>query len=174
MPANAKKPVAPGLTKGKLVSLQDVFVDFIRYLFDSAKSYFQQSDPRGNLQWASIESNIHLILSHPNGWGGSEQRFLREAVVKASITTEKEAISRVSFVTEWEASVHFCATHMESDQSLEVSFFLFDSETQSYPQFQARTEDCDNRCQRADCRRRFLHRGLHVDARGGAFPRARV
>ena len=169
MPANAKnakKSITPGLTKGKLVSLQDVFVDFIRYLFDSAKSYFQESDPHRNARWASIESNIHLILSHPNGWGGSEQRFLREAVVKALTIAEEEALSRVSFVAESEATVHFCATHMESDQSLEVSFFLFGSEMQPYPRFQARTEDCDSRCQRADNRRRFLHRGLHVAARG--------
>ena len=149
-------------------------MDFIRYLFDSAKAYFQESDLHGNALWASIESNIHLILSHPNGWGGSEQHFLREAVVKALIFTEEEALSHVSFVTERDATVHFCATHMEPGQSLEVSFFLFDSETQSYPQFQARTEDCDSRCQRTDNRCRFLHRCLHVAARGGAFPRARV
>ena len=72
LPANAKNFIAPDLTKGKLVSLQDVFGDFIRYLFDSAKAYFQASDLLGNALWASIESNIHLILSHPNGWGGSE------------------------------------------------------------------------------------------------------
>ena len=97
-------------------------MDFIRYLFDSAKAYFQESDLHGNALWASIESNIHLILSHPNGWGGSEQHFLREAVVKALIFTEEEALSHVSFVTERDATVHFCGTHMEPGQSLEVSF----------------------------------------------------
>ena len=86
------------LPKGK--SLQDVFVDFIRYLFDSAKTFIQEREPMGETLWESLGRNVDLILSHPNGWEGPQQEFLRKLVVQASIFTEEEALSRVSFVTD--------------------------------------------------------------------------
>jgi hypothetical protein len=114
------------LPKGK--SIQDVFSDFIRYLFDSAKAFIQESEPMGKKLWGSLEPNIDLILSHPNGWDGREQEFLRKAVVQASVFTEKEAISHVSFVTEGEASFDFCVINTKSGELLEVVFFLLNSE----------------------------------------------
>ena len=114
------------LPKGK--SLQDVFVDFIRYLFDSAKAFIQESEPMGKELWESLGRNIDLVLSHPNGWEGREQEFLRKSVVQASIFTEEEALSHVSFVTEGEATFNFCVTNTKSGESLEVVFFLTDSE----------------------------------------------
>jgi hypothetical protein len=112
------------LPKGK--SLQDVFVDFIRYLFDSAKIFIQESEPVGKELWENLQGNIDLVLSHPNGWEGPQQEFLRKAVVRAAIFTEKEASSRVSFVTEGEATFHFCVTETRSGDLLEVPFPLPD------------------------------------------------
>ena len=114
--------MTPDLPKG--TSLQDVFADFIRYLFDSAKAFIKESEPMGNKLWETIQSNIHLILSHPNGWEGREQEFLRKSVVKASVFTEEEALSRVSFVTEGEATFNFCVTDTKSGESLKVLSFL--------------------------------------------------
>ena len=114
------------LPKGK--SKQDVFSDFIRYLFDSAKAFIQESEPVGKKLWESLEPNIDLILSHPNGWDGREQEILRRAVVQASVFTEAEAISRVSFVTEGEASFNFCVINTVSGELLEVVLFLLNSE----------------------------------------------
>jgi len=111
------------LPKGK--SLQDVFADFIRYLFDSAKAFFQESEPMGKELWESLGSNIHLVLSHPNRWEGREQEFLRKSVVQASFIPEEEALSRVSFVTEGEATFNFCVTNTKSGEDLEVVFFCF-------------------------------------------------
>lgn len=54
----------------------------------------------GEKLWESLGGNINLILSHPNGWEGPQQEFLRKLVVQASIFTEEEALSRVSFVTD--------------------------------------------------------------------------
>ena len=104
-------------------STQDFFVDFIRYLFDSAKAFIQESEPMGGQIWESVEHNIDLVLAHPNGWEGREQQFLRESIVKASIFTEEEAISRVSFVTEGEATFNFCVTTTKSGELLEVAVF---------------------------------------------------
>jgi len=70
--------------------------------------------------WESLGSNIDLILSHPNGWEGREQAFLRKSVVRAGILTEEEALSRVSFVTEGEATFNFCVMKTNSSESLKV------------------------------------------------------
>lgn len=106
------------LPKGK--SLEDVFADFIRYLFDSAKAFIQECEPLGKDLWEGLEGNTDLVLSHPNGWEGRQHEFLRKAVVQAAIFTEEEALSRVSFVTEGEATFNFCVIHTKSGESLEV------------------------------------------------------
>lgn len=109
------------LPSGK--TLQDVFADFIRYLFDSTKAFIHECEPMGEEIWKSVEGNIDLVLSHPNGWAGREQEFLRKAVVHASIFTQDEALSRVSFVTEGEATFNFCVTNTKSGELLEVAVF---------------------------------------------------
>jgi len=86
---------------------------FIRYLFDSAKVFIQEHELTGKELWESLEHNIDLILSHPNGWEGREQGFLQKSVVQASIFTEEEALSRVSFVTEGEATFLLSYTMMK-------------------------------------------------------------
>ena len=114
------KHMTADLPKGK--STQDIFAVFIRYLFDSVKAFIQECEPMGQTLWESFGSNIDLILSHPNGWEGREQEFLRKSVVQASVFTEEEALSRVSFVTEGEATFNFCVTNTKSGELLEVGF----------------------------------------------------
>jgi len=114
------------LPKGK--SIQDLFADFMRYLFASAKAFIQESEALGGNLWESLERNIDLVLSHPNGWEGREQELLRKSVVQASIFTEGEALSRVSFVPEGEATFNFCVVHTKSVESLEVVYFPLNSE----------------------------------------------
>ena len=109
------------LPKGK--SLQDVFADFIRYLFDSAKAFIQEREPKGEELWESFGRNIDLVLLHPDGWEGREQAFLRKSVVQASVFTEQEALSRVSFVAEGEATFNYCVTNTKFRELLEVVFF---------------------------------------------------
>ena len=120
LPASAKKHMTADLPKGK--SIQDIFADFIRYLFGSVKAFIQECEPMGQALWESFESNIDLILSHPNAWEGREQELLRKSVVQASVVTEEEALSRVSFVTEGEASHNFCVTNTQSGKLLKVIF----------------------------------------------------
>jgi len=122
--------MTPALPKGK--SLQDIFADFIRYLFDSAEAFIQESEAMGEVIWRSIGENIDLILSHPNGWESSELDFLRKSVVQASVfSTEEEALSRVSFVTEGEATFNFCVANTKSGELLEALSFPFNSEDTS-------------------------------------------
>ena len=59
--------------------------------------------------WNSIEDDINFILSHPNGWEGRQQSEMRNAAISAGLVkSEAEALDRVSFVTEGEASLHYC------------------------------------------------------------------
>jgi hypothetical protein len=48
------------------------------------------------------------VISHPNGWEGYQQSQIRQAVVLAQLIPDtKKGHSRVLFVTEGEASLHF-------------------------------------------------------------------
>jgi len=125
LPAASKENTTTDLPKGK--SLQDVFADFIRYLFDSAKAFFQESEPTGEELWISLKRTINLVLSHPNLWEDPQREFLRKSVSQALMFTEEEARSRVSFVTEGEATANFCVTNTKFDESLRVPFLLLNS-----------------------------------------------
>ncbi len=56
----------------------------------------------------SVGNNIEFILSHPNGWEGKQQSEMRRAAINAGLVNANEALERISFVTEGEASLHFC------------------------------------------------------------------
>ena len=113
--------MAADLPEGK--SLQDIFADFIRYLFDSAKYFIQEGEHMGKEIWKTVEWNIDLMLTHPRGWGGQEQEFLRKSVVQASIFTEERSLSHVLFVTEGEAKFYFCVANTKSIELLQVVVF---------------------------------------------------
>ncbi|TFK21092.1 hypothetical protein FA15DRAFT_672873 [Coprinopsis marcescibilis] len=96
----------PPLPLGKTVV--QVLADFLQYLYKCAKSYIQDTHASGRDLWESVESEIDYVISHPNGWEGYQQSQIREAVVLARLVPDTNAgHSRVSFVTEGEASLHF-------------------------------------------------------------------
>lgn len=89
-------------------TIVQVFADFLRYLFQCAESYIQQTHANGHVLWASVEHDIDYVLSHPNGWEGFQQAQMRKAAVLAGlIPDDATGHSRISFVTEGEASLHF-------------------------------------------------------------------
>ncbi|KAM6497412.1 hypothetical protein JOM56_007885 [Amanita muscaria] len=99
-----------------------VFGDFLRYLFQSTKKYIMGSEL---WSWDSVERNTYFVLSHPNGWEGKQQSQMRKAAIAAGLVDESEASERVSFVSEGEASLHFCLNtnpnlHNEHDGILVV------------------------------------------------------
>ena len=117
--AALKKQMGSELPKGK--TIVDVFSDFMRYLFDSTKAFFISTDQSGEARWDSVLSNIELVLTHPNGWGGPQQSQLRTAAVRTNIVPDTpEGYGRVHFVSEGEASFNFCATHTQSGGNLKV------------------------------------------------------
>ena len=61
--------------------------------------------------WKAHFPSADVVIAHPNGWGLREQEFMRKAAVAAGIVLQSEASSRIFFVTEGEASVHYCMFH---------------------------------------------------------------
>lgn len=106
MVLNNTHPLPP-LPAGK--SIVEVFADFLRYLFDCAKAYIAETHPSGSDLWKSVESKIEFVLAHPNGWEGAQQEQMREAAVLAGLIPDTpDGHARVHFVSEGEASLHFC------------------------------------------------------------------
>ncbi|THH07993.1 hypothetical protein EW146_g9133 [Bondarzewia mesenterica] len=87
-----------GIPKPNLPSCKrdiiDIFADFYRYLYERA-----------------LEGDIDFVLSHPNGWEGTQQSAMRRAAIKAELVPDSVAgRERVKFVTEGEASLHYCVS----------------------------------------------------------------
>ena len=120
LPAEVKKHITP-LPKGK--SIADLFADFILYLFNSTVAHIKEVEPTGEVLWGNFGSTVEFVLTHPNGWEGRQQEVMRKAVVQAGVFSKEEALSRVSFVTEGEASFNYCVTNTKSGELLEVSAF---------------------------------------------------
>jgi hypothetical protein len=74
----------------------------------------------GKTIWQNYKPNMDVVIAHPNGWGIQEQTFLRTAAVAAGFTSASQASSRVHFVTEAEASAHFCMYHTTLRSQLTV------------------------------------------------------
>ncbi|RDB20568.1 Heat shock protein 12A [Hypsizygus marmoreus] len=97
----------PPLPKKKTVI--DVFADFMEYLYTCARTYIQDTHANGGDLWASVQNHIEFVLTHPNGWEGAQQARMRRAAVRAGLVPDtNEGRARVHFVTEGEASLHFC------------------------------------------------------------------
>ncbi|KAF6752246.1 hypothetical protein DFP72DRAFT_991107 [Ephemerocybe angulata] len=96
----------PPLPPGKTVVR--VLADFLQYLHKCGEAYIKDTHASGRDLWNSVESEIDYVISHPNGWEGYQQSQIRDAIVLAGLIPDTpEGHSRVSFVTEGEASLHF-------------------------------------------------------------------
>ncbi|KAI0783012.1 hypothetical protein C8Q75DRAFT_836726 [Abortiporus biennis] len=110
---------APPLPTGKTVV--DVFADFLGYLFSCAKLFITETHANGTSLWQSVEDRIEFVLSHPNGWEGPQQALMRQATVDAKLVPDNlSGRSRVHFVTEGEASLHYCLDSGLATDSINV------------------------------------------------------
>ncbi|EKM53451.1 uncharacterized protein PHACADRAFT_148058 [Phanerochaete carnosa HHB-10118-sp] len=98
-----------------------IFADMLRYLLSCTRTYIIESTLTGESIWNSVVDRIEVVLGHPNGWEGSQQAKMRRAAIMAGLVPDNaEGHARVHFVTEGEASMHFCierglATHVLKD-----------------------------------------------------------
>jgi len=85
----------------------DIFSDLLKYLYRSTRLYIRERQGKEMLE--SIGVNIDFVLSHPNGWEGKQQYQMRSAAIEAGLVANMpEALERIDFVTEGEASLQFC------------------------------------------------------------------
>ncbi|OAX34711.1 hypothetical protein K503DRAFT_803366 [Rhizopogon vinicolor AM-OR11-026] len=120
----------PPLPRGK--SAVQVLADFMRYLFQCARTYIQEAHL--NL-WRSVENSIEFVLTHPNGWEGPQQQQIRRAAELAGLISSNEEQSHVHLLTEGEASLHFCVTNVITSNAfsspIAVSDFPVEEEDKS-------------------------------------------
>ncbi|KAF5317081.1 hypothetical protein D9611_003545 [Ephemerocybe angulata] len=85
----------------------EVFTDFVAYLNSCAKKYITET--HGAALYNSLSNDIIYVLTHPNGWAGPQQAAMRRAATLGKLVPDTpEGSARVIFVTEGEASLHFC------------------------------------------------------------------
>ncbi|KAF5320698.1 hypothetical protein D9619_002170 [Psilocybe cf. subviscida] len=97
----------PALPRGK--SAVQVFADFLRYLYQCARIYIEESHASGVELWKGLQPHTEFVLTHPNGWEGGQQGLMRKAAVMAGLVDDSDSgHQKLSFVTEGEASLHFC------------------------------------------------------------------
>ncbi|KAG5718628.1 hypothetical protein E4T56_gene16512 [Termitomyces sp. T112] len=99
-------------------TIVEIFADFLRYLNTSVVDYIRETH-YNSVNLVSLEYEREFVLTHPNGWEGAQQSQLREAAVMASLIPDTDdAKSRIHFVTEGEAGLHFCIRRGLTLQSL--------------------------------------------------------
>ena len=102
----------------------DIFGDLLGYLYESTKKYIQER--QGDAIFNSVGANIDFVLSHPNGWEGKQQSEMRHAAITARLVNDmSDALSRISFITEGEAGLHFCLNNVQTtlDEYVSVNRF---------------------------------------------------
>ncbi|KAF8594081.1 hypothetical protein BDV93DRAFT_516060 [Ceratobasidium sp. AG-I] len=107
-------PLPPG------VSLRQIYAEFLGYLLQHTKSFFEDRILDGEQIWTQYQPKMEFVIAHPNGWGIREQAFLHAAAVEARFADMGSAPSKIRFVTEAEASVHFCIYHTNLGERLKA------------------------------------------------------
>jgi hypothetical protein len=117
----------PPLPKG--VTLKQVYVTFLAYLFSGARNFFESNNPNGAKIWERLEDQNIIILTTPNGWDTTQHFFLQEVAVEAKLISQKHVEERLEFVTEGEASVHYALarTHRQTWLKSDLLFAVVDA-----------------------------------------------
>ncbi len=110
----------PSLPPGKTVV--EVFADFLVYLLGCASKYIQETHAQWCYSLEFCKRQIEFVLSHPNGWEGTQQSQMRKG--RCSSQPYEDTIAgnaRLSFVTEGEASLHFAIQNGLPEGAMKVS-----------------------------------------------------
>ncbi|KAL8292762.1 hypothetical protein RQP46_001374 [Phenoliferia psychrophenolica] len=99
------------------VSVEQAYADFIKYLFNNTKAWFETNAPDGDVIWKKLQNTLKLAIAHPNSWGLYEQYVLKHAIMRSGVLRGASVKNHVVFVTESEASVHFGIQYISNQQS---------------------------------------------------------
>ncbi|CUA75379.1 Heat shock 70 kDa protein 12B [Homo sapiens] [Rhizoctonia solani] len=105
------EPLPPGIT------LSQIYSDFLGYLLKHTKAFVEKRMARGKEIWEKYKPTMQIIIAHPNGWDIPEQDFLRKAAIDCGFV---DLDGQVQFVTEAEASIHYCIHHSSLGSKLQV------------------------------------------------------
>ena len=106
-------------------TIVQVFGDFLRYLCECTRSYIKETHASGTNFWDSIEGHPVFVLTHPNGWEGLQQTQMRSAAIYGGLIPDTaEGRSRLQFVTEGEASLHYCIGNNYASDVMQVWHFF--------------------------------------------------
>ncbi|KAG6918263.1 hypothetical protein DXG01_015637 [Tephrocybe rancida] len=93
-------------------SVEALFADLFHYLWSHTLVFISETDFNGSAMLKSSNDgvcDVEFVLSHPNAWGGAQQTQLRNAAILAGLVPDTPSgRSKIHFVTEGEASLHFC------------------------------------------------------------------
>ena len=107
MPMNLSTSALPALPPNKTIT--EIFADMFSYLMSCASKFIQDTHPVISRNWESLRKEATFVIAHPNGWEGAQQSKIKRAAVVAGLVPDTLAgKARVVFVTEGEASLHFC------------------------------------------------------------------
>mgnify|MGYP001585797954 FL=1 len=113
-----------------------------RYPLASPRSQLMSTICSGDKIWGKLSSSSAIVMSHPDGWADSQQAVLESALARAGsvlcllegawltstfrarrIITQNDASTRLHFLREAEASIHWCL-HVSDTQRLKVRLLL--------------------------------------------------
>ena len=106
-------------------TVEQVFGDYLQYLYQCTQAYIQETHTSGSELWSTLEGQAEFVLTHPNGWEGRQQALMRSAAVHGGLVPDTpDGHARVQFVTEGEASLHYCIGNNYASDVIKVGVFL--------------------------------------------------
>ncbi|KIO27481.1 hypothetical protein M407DRAFT_73123, partial [Tulasnella calospora MUT 4182] len=110
-------------------NIVNVLGDFLRYMHDCVRAHIIKTHVDGDQLWSSLCDSAHFILrqcfTHPNGWGSFQQGEMREAAIRGGLVPNTpEGRERIEFVTEGEASFHWCVEQAIAENALKARIHM--------------------------------------------------
>jgi hypothetical protein len=87
-----------------------VLSDYLQHLYDCSRDFIEDTHPDGVSLWKSLHGDAQFILSHPTTWGGNQHDILRKCMVQSGLLPSAHS-SRMAFVSEGEANLHYIMRH---------------------------------------------------------------
>jgi hypothetical protein len=113
------------------LNIQQVYSDFLGFMFKHIESYFTKRNAGGTALWDSLKPSAVLIFTIPNGWELAQQHTIRRAAIRAGFFGSGEhnalmtdTLERIWFVCESEAAMVYAADSGYVDSWLEVSTYI--------------------------------------------------
>ncbi|KAG8918710.1 hypothetical protein FRC02_002157, partial [Tulasnella sp. 418] len=114
----AGAPISP-IPSGK-TTIQ-VVGDYLNYMSKSAIEHFKNEMVGSENIWEKVKDKVNYVLSHPNGWDTTQHEDMRRAAIHGQLIPHTdEGRNRVHFVSEGEASLHWCVSNGVSKKGLQA------------------------------------------------------